>query len=109
MSQSQFVSQGDSVDFIPNTDVAEGAVVAVGKLVGVTKRAIAAGQRGSIALSGVFDVVKDPSTNITAGTKLYWSTVSLHVVKTASTHPLLGIAVEDAPLGTTIVRVRLTQ
>ena len=109
MTQSQFVSRGDAIDFIPNTDVPEGAVVAVGQLVGVTKRAIASGERGSIALAGVFDVVKDPSTNIPAGTKLYWSQVSLHVVKTASTHPLLGIAVEDAPPGTTTVRVRLTQ
>lgn len=109
MPQAQFIAAGHSVDFIAAGDVAAGSVLVQDKLVGITKRAIRAGQRGAIAVEGVFDVIKDPSTNIDAGTPLYWSEVSYHVVKTASSHPLLGVALEDAPPGTTTVRVRLQQ
>ena len=58
---------------------------------------------------GVFDVVKDPTTNIPAGTILYWSEISWHVVKNAYAHPMMGKAIESAPPGTRCVRLRLSQ
>ncbi len=104
-----YVHEGVTVPIVPETDIAAGEVVVLGRLVGVTKFGIAAGARGSITVQGVFHVVKDPSTNIPVGAKLYWSPVSLHVVKTESTHPLLGIAVSAAAPGTTTVQVRFHQ
>jgi predicted RecA/RadA family phage recombinase len=104
-----FVGDGSTIDFIAESDVAAGSIVVLGDVVGVAKFAVAAGQLGGLTLRGIFDIVKDPSTNIAAGTPLYWSTISLHVVKTAASHPLLGKAVADAPPGTSIVRVLLTQ
>lgn len=81
----------------------------VGDLLGVSKFAIVAGELGALAVRGVFEVVKDPSTNIDAGTILYWSEISQHVVKNPAGHPLLGKSTNDAPLGTSTVRVLLTQ
>jgi predicted RecA/RadA family phage recombinase len=106
---SIFVAEGATIDFTPDTDVAAGSVVVVGKLVGIAKFGIRAGSRGSITVRGVFDVVKDPTTNIPAGTILYWSQISWHVVKTAYAHPVIGKAIESAPPGTLTVRLRLNQ
>ncbi len=78
-------------------------------LVGIAKFGISAGSRGSITMRGVFDVVKDPTTNIPAGTILYWSEISWHVVKNAYAHPMMGKAIESAPPGTRCVRLRLSQ
>ena len=77
------VADGTTVDFVPEVDVPAGSIVVVGKLVGIAKFGISAGSRGSITVRGVFDVVKDPTTNIPAGTILYWSQISWHVVKDA--------------------------
>ncbi len=104
-----FVAEGATIDIVPEADVAAGSVVVVGKLVGVAKFGILAGSRGSIAVRGVFEVVKDPTTNIPAGTILYWSQVSWHVVKNAYAHPMIGKAIEDAPPGSLTVRLRLSQ
>lgn len=104
-----FVGEGSSVDFIPDSDVDAGSVVMLSELVGVTKSRVSAGGFGSLAVRGVFDLPKDTATNIDAGTTLYWSEISGHVVKTQSSHPLLGKSIADAPVGTSLVRVLLTQ
>ena len=106
---ASFVAEGATVDFVPETDVAAGSVVVVGKLVGIAKFGIRAGSRGSITVRGVFDVVKDPTTNIPAGTTLYWSQISWHVIKNAYAHSMIGKAIESAPPGTLTVRLRLNQ
>ncbi len=58
------VAEGATIDFVPEADVPAGSIVVVGKLVGIAKFGISAGSRGSITVRGVFDVVKDPTTNI---------------------------------------------
>ena len=84
-------------------------VAVLNKLVGVAKFGIYAGARGSITVSGVFCLVKDPTTNIPAGTILYWSEISHHVIKNQYQHSMIGISVEDAPPSTPNVLVRLIQ
>ena len=104
-----FLHDGSTVDFVPAADVPAGSIVVFG---GTRRRQQILRCRGSnrrIAVRGVFDVVKDPSTNIAVGTRLYWSTVSWHVVKTASGHPLLGKSILPAAPGSSYVRVLLTQ
>ncbi len=103
------VADGTTVDFVPEADVPSGSIVVVGKLVGIAKFGISAGSRGSITVRGVFDVVKDPTTNIPAGTILYWSQISWHVVKNAYAHSMIGKAIEAAPPGALTVRLRLSQ
>ncbi|MEM9588965.1 MAG: DUF2190 family protein [Planctomycetota bacterium] len=104
-----FVHEGDTIPFIPDVDIAPGDVVVLNKLVGVAKFGIYAGARGSITVSGVFCLVKDPTTNIPAGTFLYWSEISHHVIKNQYQHSMIGISVEDAPPSTPSVLVRLLQ
>ena len=104
-----FLHDGSTLDFIPIADVPAGSIVVLGELVGISKFSVAAGQAGGLSVRGVFDVLKDPSTNIDVGTRLYWSTVSWHVVKTSGGHPLLGKAIRPALPGSSFVRVLLTQ
>ena len=109
MAQGQFIQEGAAVDYTPGADVAAGTVVVIGDLVGITKRDIAAGVLGSIAVEGVFDLIKDSAVAITAGAKVYWDAVNSLTVATATGNKLIGKAIADAGVGTTEVRVRLSQ
>ncbi|WP_168565150.1 DUF2190 family protein [Crateriforma spongiae] len=104
-----YVHEGVTIPIVTDVEIAAGDVVVLEKLVGVAKFGICAGARGSITLSGVFDVVKDPTTNIPAGTILYWSKISHHVIKNQYQHSMIGISVEDAPPSTPSVKVKLVQ
>ncbi|NMC19983.1 MAG: DUF2190 family protein [Thermogutta sp.] len=70
-----------------------------------------AGTRGSLAVAGVFDVVKAGATEFAAGAKVYWDAAGKLAAATdgAGTHKLVGKAVRAAGAGTTTVRVRLSQ
>lgn len=109
MSQATFVQQGASVDYTPVADTDAGTVVVQGDLVGITKRDIKAGVLGSVSVEGIFDVVKDSATVISAGAKVYWDAVASQAVTVATANKLLGKAVADAGAGATSVRVRLSQ
>ncbi|TWT74833.1 DUF2190 family protein [Allorhodopirellula solitaria] len=104
-----YVHEGVTVPIITDVEIPAGNVVVLEKLVGVAKYGICENSRGSITLAGVFNLVKDPTTNIPAGTILYWSKISHHVIKNAYQHSMIGIAVEDAPPSTLRVLVRLKQ
>jgi predicted RecA/RadA family phage recombinase len=104
-----FVHEGVTIPIVTDVEIPAGNVVVVGKLVGVAKFGICANSRGSITVAGVFRLVKDPTTNIPAGTILYWSKISHHVIKNAYAHSMIGISVEDAPPSSLTVAVRLLQ
>jgi predicted RecA/RadA family phage recombinase len=106
---ASFVAEGSTIDFVPENDIVAGTVVVIGKLVGISKFGIRARTRGTIHVRGDFEVVKDPTTNIPAGTTLYWSQISWHVIKNAYAHSMIGKAIEAAPPGTLTVRLRLNQ
>ena len=50
---ARYVQRGDSIDYIPESDVAAGDIVKVGSLVGVAKLDIKAGELGALAVVGV--------------------------------------------------------
>ncbi len=104
-----YVHEGVTVPIVTDVEIPAGNVVVLGKLVGIAKFGICPNSRGSITVAGVFDVVKDPTTNIPAGTILYWSKISHHVIKNQYQHSMIGIAVEDAPPSSLTVKVRLVQ
>ena len=109
MSVADFVQEGAAVDYTPTEDLVAGTVVVQGELVGFTKHDIKANALGSISVEGVFDVVKDPAASISAGAKVYWDSINLQAVTTATGNKLIGKAVAEAAASTTSVRVRLSQ
>ena len=106
---ADFVQEGAAVDYTPTADLAAGSVVVQADLVGITKHDIKADVLGSIAVEGVFDIVKDPAASISAGAKVYWDSVNSQAVTTATGNKLLGKAVGAAGVNDSTVRVRLSQ
>jgi len=104
-----YVHEGMTIPIVTDAEIPAGNVVVLGKLVGVAKFGICPKSRGNITVAGVFNLVKDPTTNIPVGTILYWSKISHHVIKNQYQHSMIGIAVETAPAGSRSVKVRLKQ
>ena len=100
-------SEGNTVDYKPVADVAAGAVVVAGDLVGVAKRPIPANTLGSLDLTGIYEVPKDSAVAITLGTLLYWDAGNQRVTATVGSNKLFGRAVTAEPIGADRIQVRL--
>jgi predicted RecA/RadA family phage recombinase len=106
-----FVQEGASIDYTPTVDVAIGAVIVQGDLVGVTTRAISANTTGSLAVAGVFDLPKPTgvSSGIPVGVLAYWNAGTQVVSTSATGNKLIGKTVKAAADADATVRVRLSQ
>ena len=106
-----FIHDGNSIDHTPTADVAAGAVVVQGELVGVAKTPIAANALGSLAVVGVFDFPKATGvgTAITAGANCYWDVANSRATTTATGNKLIGKCVKAAADADALVRIRLMQ
>lgn len=103
--QARYVQRGESVDLRPDCEISAGEIVVRDGLVGVAKIAVKKGELGSIALSGVFDVVKPARCAFSTGSTVYWDALRQSAV--ASGTVLLGLAAESAKLTDSTVRVIL--
>ena len=107
--KARYVQRGESIDFIPASDVAAGDIVKVGSLVGVAKLDIKAGELGALALCGVYEIATN-GTAIEAG-----AVVSVDpgtgkaCAADASGAVKSGHAVAAAGTTDTLVNVRLEQ
>jgi predicted RecA/RadA family phage recombinase len=111
MPLTTFVQDGERIDYTPGGDVALGAVVVQGELVGIAVAAIAAGKRGTLALAGIYDIAKATGggTAITAGANVYWNAAGQVATTSAAGNKLIGKSVLAAADADTSVRVRLFQ
>ena len=105
---ADFVHEGTAIDYTPGSDIAAGAVVVQGDLVGIAKSPIASGVLGSIDVAGVFDFPK-ASGVIAVGVKIYWDDSGNVATTTASSNKLIGKTTLAALTGDATVRVRLNQ
>jgi predicted RecA/RadA family phage recombinase len=103
MFDATFVKDGNVIDHTPVGNVAAGAVIVTGGLVGIATADIPAGVLGSLAVVGIFDVVSTGA--ITAGANVYWNGTA--ATATATDNIFMGKAVKAA--SGNIVRVRLSQ
>jgi predicted RecA/RadA family phage recombinase len=106
---AQFVQEGCSIDYTPAADVAVGAVVVQGELVGVAKRPIPANTPGALAVVGVFDFPKatGAGTAINVGANVYWNAAAQQAGTLSYGSAPLGVAVKAAADADSSVRVRL--
>ena len=70
---ARYVQRGDAIDHTPMADVAAGDMVVLGKLVGVAKLDIKAGELGALALAGVYEVTKNSGVAFAAGMEVGWN------------------------------------
>ena len=106
-----FIHDGNSIDYTPGADVAAGAVVVQGELVGVARTPIAANALGSLAVVGVFDFPKATGvgTAIAAGANCYWDAANSRATTTATGNKLIGKCVKAAADADALVRIRMMQ
>ena len=111
MALTRFVQAGDTIDYTPGADVAAGAVVVQGELVGVTMQPIKANVLGSLAVEGVVDFPKATGvgTAITAGALCYWNAGAQQATVTAAGNKLIGKCVKAAADADALVRIRISQ
>ena len=111
MALVTFVHVGDAIDYTPAADVAAGAVVVQGELVGVAKLSISANKLGALAVKGVFDFPKATGvgTAIAAGANCYWNAGAQQATTTATGNKLIGKCFRTAVDADTTVRIRMLQ
>lgn len=89
-----------------------GVTAGQGMLVGTFLFGIAAtaGAQNAVitaAVTGVFDIAKEPSLVVAAGDKIWWDNTNRRGTKTATANVPIGIAVQAEAGATTTVRVLL--
>ena len=106
---ARYVQRGDAIDYTPMDDVAAGDIVVLaGKLVGVAKLDIKAGELGALALTGVYEVAKSSGIAFAAGMEVGWSAADRKAVAAgASGSVKIGHAVALTGASDATVLVRL--
>ena len=99
-----YVQKGEYIDYIPPADVNAGDVVVRGRLAGVAKLDIKAGELGALATSGVYDVLKGGEA-FAAGDRVFWDEADGKAA--AEGGVMLGVCVRDADASDATVRVIL--
>lgn len=103
---ARYVQKGDSIDYRPSSAVAAGDVIVIADLVGVSRLDIEANTLGSLAVVGVFDIVKAPGL-IPSGSTVYWDAGAKQASLVSGSNQYLGKAVAPAAAGDETVRVLL--
>lgn len=103
------ISVGMRVNYTPASNVALGAVVVQGDLVGVADRPIPANTLGALAVCGIFSMDKatGADTALAVGAKVYWLAASSVVTATAGSNKFVGKVVKAASNTDATVEVML--
>ena len=107
--KARYVQRGESIDYIPENAVAAGDIIQQGKLVGVAKLDIRAGELGALALCGVYELTVKAGDTIAVGDTVYFDRVTGTITKTGLTGMVpFGYAIQAAT-GGNLCNVRLQQ
>lgn len=106
---TNYIQPGDVLPLVAPYDVAAGAGMKIGSLFAVAQAAALSGAAVQGATTGVWQLKKTASQAWTVGEKVYWDDTNKECTDTASTHILIGVAVEavGAGAGETLGKVRL--
>lgn len=113
--KAKFESDGELVDYTPDSAVSAGSVVVIGNRIGIANVDIAAWALGALAVCGLFRIEKKTGA-ITDGADVFWDDDGDSVGGTAGTGaastasgdgPFMGTAVGAAASGDTHVVVKL--
>lgn len=69
---ANYVQKGENLDYIPASNVTAGTVVVLGDRIGIVGEDIAAGETGSVIVTGVFELEKSGSNAIAMGQTVYF-------------------------------------
>lgn len=103
---ARYVQKGDAIDYRPSVAVAAGDVIIIADLIGIARLDIEAGTLGSLAVVGVFDVVKTAAA-VPVGSTVYWDAGAKKATLVSGSNHYLGKAIAAADSGDETVRVLL--
>lgn len=103
---ARYVQKGDSIDYRPVENTAAGDVIVIADLIGIARLDIPAATLGSLAVVGVFDVVKSNAA-IASGSTVYWDAGAKKSTTVSGSNHYLGKAIASADAGDETVRVLL--
>jgi predicted RecA/RadA family phage recombinase len=104
-----YVGFGDAIPYVPSSDVPAGEVISFAgdRVYGVARSPILAGELGSLATQGVFDLAKG-SDDFAVGDQVYWDKVAKIAVKTSGANRfLIGLCYAAAAAGDARVRTKI--
>jgi len=103
-----YVQEGEVIDFTAGgAAVPSGAVVVMGKRIGIVLADIPALTTGSASVTGVWNQPKVPAEVVAQGDELYWDDAADRMTKTAGANVLAGYATAAAGAGVTTVNVKI--
>ena len=102
---ARYVQKGDAIDYRPAEAVAAGDVVIIADLIGIARLDIEANTLGSLAVVGVFDVVKADGA-IPSGSTVYWDAGAKKATTVSGSNHYLGKAIAAAEAADDTVRVQ---
>ena len=101
-----YIKPGEHIPFTAGANVASGAAVVIGTVLGVSLVALASGSTGEAGIEGVWELPKLSSAVIAAGARLTWSVSdSQFIVSGAATGDLENCAVAIAAAGNGVTTV----
>lgn len=104
---ASYWQKGETLDYIPTTDVENSAVIDLDTRVGVAGTAIAAGDHGQIHVVGVFTMDKAAGVTIDMGAALYYDATADVITTTAAGNTPAGYAAGPAAANDGTVLVKL--
>lgn len=104
---TNFIQEGEAVEFAAPYAVASGAGALIGTIFGVAQVTLANAERGAFALCGVWELAKNSAEAWIEGGKIYWDNTNKRCTTTSAGNTLIGVATEAAANPSSVGRVRL--
>ncbi|NYE62193.1 putative RecA/RadA family phage recombinase [Duganella sp. 1224] len=104
---TNYVQEGDVLDFTAAAAVASGAVIVLGKRIGVAARAVSQGSVGAAHVTGVWEIAKLTTDVVGQGDLLYWDAQNSRLTTTAASNVQAGYAASPAAAGAATVQIKI--
>lgn len=107
MASATYWQRGESLDYVNsgNTIIAANTIVALTGRIGVIGTDIKPGEKGSIHVSGVYEIAKTGTAALTMGQEVYFDGTG--ITNTSSGNTPAGFAAAAAASGDTVCLVKI--
>jgi len=103
-----YIQEGDVLPYTAGaTAIVSGAVVLMGKRIGISLADIPALGAGSVTVTGVWAVAKLGTDVVGQGDLLYWDAANSRLTATAAGNTLAGFAAAPAGAGVAFVNIKI--
>lgn len=107
MSKAAYWQRGESLDYANNTDavIEANTIIALSGRIGVAGTSINPGEKGSLHVTGVYEIAKTGTNAIDMGAAVYFDGTG--ITDTANGNTLAGYAAQAALAADTVILVKL--